>query len=82
MLAYTLLFFVTLLASVLAIWLWRIVSRWDGIKGNIIENRVTTARTKLKTPQGFTFLSRSDRERAKYKTLRNSKGNIKAPWGW
>jgi len=82
MLAYTLLFFVTLLASVLAIWVWRIVSSWDGVKRNIIDNRVTTNRTRLKTKQGLMFLFRSNRESAKHKTLRNSKGSIKAPWGW
>jgi len=82
MLAYTLLFFVTLLASVVAIWVWRIVSSWDGIKRNIIDNRVTTVRTKPKTSQGFMFFFGSARESAQHKTLRNSKGNIKAPWGW
>jgi hypothetical protein len=75
-------FLVAILISAFAIWMWRLVFNLDGLKRSLVAKTGTAARTRLNTQQGFMSLSRSFRQSAKYKTRRNSKGGIKAPWGW
>ena len=87
MLALITIFLVSLLTSVVAVWLYRTVSGWQGSSTTVVVRRGNRVRTKLKPQQGFISLLTPTLRRIKTTPvksvqLRRSSGTIKAPWGW
>jgi len=75
-------FLIALLVSSTAVWLYRFTSNWKGFNQITVGNSRTTTKGWLKAQQSFSSSASSTRGNVKYMTLPNSKGGIKAPWGW
>ena len=83
MLALVIMFLVTLLISVVTIWLYRAVSGWKGFNRAVVVRRGPTVRMKLRAQQGYiSLISEPSQQKAKPVRLRRTTGTIKAPWGW
>ena len=83
MLALITIFLATFLISAAAVWVYRMLSGWQGFSQSVVGRKQTTIRMKLKPQQGFISLMGTLRQqKAKSVRLRNSSGTIKAPWGW
>ncbi|MFC1701830.1 hypothetical protein ACFL1J_03685 [Pseudomonadota bacterium] len=83
MLALVTIFLVTLLASAMAVWVYRKISGWEGL-GDISVARTPQrgGKRKMGLQQGFVSLVSAPKEQARNKRLRSPNGGIKAPWGW
>jgi hypothetical protein len=82
MIALVTFFLIALIVSSTAVWLYRFTSNWKGFNQITAGNSGKTTKGWLKAQQSFSSLASSTRGNAKYITLPNSKGGIKAPWGW
>ena len=76
MLLFIALFLITLIISIIAVWIYRSADHRRRFEQTMMD---TATRALLKTKEGVKSLSR---ESAKHKTLRSPKGGYKAPWGW
>lgn len=82
MLELSALFLISLIISVTVIKLYRLMSNRMGFNQATVANVGETRERRIKPKQRFNTLGLSTRAHAKYTTLPNSKGGIKAPWGW
>ena len=82
MLAYVVLFLISLTVAATAVWLYRLVASWQDSSQVTVANPGTTTKRWLKAQQSFNSLASSTRRDAKFVTLPKSSGGIKAPWGW
>lgn len=94
MLALVTIFLVTILISLVAVWIYRKLFAWEGSSSVVAARRGKTAKMKLKPQRGFVSLFKSSkakkptsrapssRARVKPARLRHTAGTIKAPWGW
>ena len=82
MLELVTLFLVSLAVAATVVWLYRQASNRQDFDQETLANSGTITKRWLKAQKSFSSLASSTRENAKYTTLPNSKGDIKAPWGW
>ena len=82
MLELSTLFLVSFIVSITIIKLYRLIASRQGFSQVTVANPGKTKKRLLKPQQRFNSLGLSTRGHAKYTTLSNSKGGIKAPWGW
>ena len=76
MLLYIALFLITLIISIIAVWIYLSADHRRRFEQTMMDS---TTQALLKTKGGVKSLTR---ESAKHKTLRSPKGGYKAPWGW
>ena len=82
MLALVTIFLVTIITSVSAVWTYRKISAWDGFTTTLMGRPQSTRRMKIAAQQGFISLVSKRQGKSRNIRLRNSKRNIKTPWGW
>lgn len=82
MLVLIALFLISLAVAATAVWLYRQVSNQQDLDEEAVANSGTMTKRLLKAQRSFSALASSTRESAKETKLPNSKGGIKAPWGW
>ena len=82
MLAIITIFLITFLTAATAVWLYRMVSGWQGFNRSLVARPVKPVRTKMGVQQGFISMNSTHPARAKPVRHRSPKGGIKAPWGW
>jgi len=82
MLALVAIFLVTLIASTIAVWLYRQMSGWHGFTRTLVGRPASTTRMKIGLQQGFISLYSASTKQAKHVKLRGPRGAIKTPWGW
>jgi len=82
MLALVSIFLVTIITSASAVWGYRKISGWHGFTETLVGRPQSTARMKIGAQQGFISLVPRRREKSRNIKLRNTRRNIKTPWGW
>ena len=82
MLELIVIFLVSLLAAVTAIWLYRKLSSREESGQSLVGRSGKPVRSKMAVQQGFISMSSTRRERVKSVKPRRTKGGTKAPWGW
>lgn len=83
MLAIVTIFLVTLIASAIAVWMYRKISGWEGLgDASAANNPQRGGKRKMGLQQGFISLVSAPKERARNRRLRSPNDGIKAPWGW
>jgi hypothetical protein len=82
MLGYVAFVLIALLFSVTSIWLYRLVSGWQGYKHNLLDRNNQTVGKKLTTQFGYISPFTVHRKEKQNRRLRNLKGGSKTPWGW
>ena len=82
MLELVTLFVATLIISTTAIWLYRLVSGWQGFSKATVADSGKKTKRRFTARQSFVALTTSTRGSARFVTLPKSSGGIKAPWGW
>ena len=82
MLTLVSIFLVTIIVSAIAILAYRKLSGWSGFAETLVGRPQSTVRMKIGTQQGFISLAPKRGQKSKNVKLRNSKRNIKTPWGW
>ena len=82
MLAYVILFLVSLSGAAIAVWVYRWLFNRQGFNQIAASGLGPAKRERRRSPQNFKSLAYLSQENAKYVTLSNSRGSIKTPWGW
>ena len=82
MLTLVTIFLTTLIVALVAVWLYRSISSWQGFKRTVIRQRTTSVRMKLSAQQGYISLIQPSRKAAMRTRSRDSDSDVKAPWGW
>ena len=81
MLALVAIFLVTLIASATAVWLYRMISGWQGFTTTLVGRPHSTVKMKIGMQQGFVQLAATPRGQAKSVRLHSPKDGFKTPWG-
>jgi hypothetical protein len=82
MLGYVVFVLIVLLASVTAIWLYRLVSGWQSSKRSLVDRNKQTAGKKISTQLGYISPFSASRKEKQKKRPRRLKSDPKTPWGW
>jgi hypothetical protein len=82
MLGYVVFILVVLLASVAAVWLYRLLSGWQSSKHTLVDRNYQTAGKKISTQFGYIAPFSASRKEKRNKRLRSLKSGSKTPWGW
>ncbi len=75
-------FLLTLLASIIAVWMFRLLLSWYSHVQSQVNTPRPTSWLKLVNQQGLVSFLSAPKERVKVTKLRRSTANIKSPWGW
>lgn len=90
MLALGAIFLVTLIASAIAVWVYRKISGWHGFTTTVVGRPRSAAKKKIGLQHGFVQLTAKHKGQATAKSRgqtrlirqRAPRGGYKAPWGW
>lgn len=72
----------TLITAVAIVWMYRLVLNWHHYTESQVDTPRTASWKKLATPQGFASFLSIPKEKVNTARLRNSRNDVKAPWGW